>query len=181
MSVQTCIKCNYSTSVTSRFKAHLNRKTPCTATVTTSKLDNDNTLVETHVNVHDISETNTETTTEPTTEPTHTSAHAHPQIPLINLQVSDGGVPSKEASKDTPQTQRQIMVNCIKVETADSMHATIYLLDECIKRPDPNPDVQKGKLYKCLSDFVQIYYSLIHALQYRDHVLKMFTAPVGGL
>jgi len=55
------------------------------------------------------------------------------------------------------------------------MHATIYLLDECIKRPDPNPDTQKAKLFKALSDFVQIYYSLIQALQYRDNVVKMFT------
>ena len=54
------------------------------------------------------------------------------------------------------------------------MHDTIYLLDECIKRPDPNVDIQKGKLFKSLSDFVQIYYSLIQALQYRDNVVKMF-------
>lgn len=171
MSSLACQKCGYTTTVASRLKAHLNRKTPCSssvAAVAVAAADAPETAV-----VEPANNAPRVAVPDPAVGPGPSSpVDVGTVVAPLNAPAPAPKITGVEVTG--PSSQRQIIINCIKVETVDRMHDTIYLLDECIKRPDPNNDVQKGKLFKSLSDFVQIYYSLIQALQYRDNVVKMF-------
>ena len=186
-SEQKCQRCGYTTNLASRMKAHLNRKTPCgpaavaEAPQPVSEAQPVPVTSPAPVPAPVVTPPSLPTIPEPTvpepTVPEPTASSPVPESPVTNASVAkiiDGN------QLGAGGIQRQVIVNCVKVETANRMHDNIYLLEECIKRPDPNPDVQRSKLFKSLSEFVQIYYALLQALQYRDNVTAMFNNRRAG-
>ena len=142
----TCDTCGYMTHTKSSFTAHLKRKTPC-GPKQTNKVDR---LVEPTCEA--AAETSCETTCE---------------TPAIV-----GNQTQEPTQKDAP---KEIVIQCISVETSYLFCDTIYALESLIKKPLSNPEEQTKAQLHVLNNFVKVYYDIVKALQYKGRVVNDLT------
>ena len=171
----TCDKCNYTTKVKSSFIAHTTkRKVPCDAgksgAAAPAALQPEETVeVKADVPVEAKPETKSEAKPEVAAPKLDAKSEPEQKQPIAEKQPT--------SSIADPRT-RQFVINCVKVETVNRLHDTIYLVEECIKRPDPDPKIQTGKQYKTLADLIQVYHELVYSLKHREAAIAQINAGV---
>jgi hypothetical protein len=117
------------------------------------------------------SEAKPETKSEPVAE---TKSEPVAETKSEAKQSESNSASAKEKDQDDLRT-RQIVINCVKLETVNRLHDAIYLFDECLKRPDPDANLLQRKQFKTLTELVQIYHELIASLQYREAAVQSLT------
>ena len=191
-----CEKCNYTTKVKSSFIAHTTkRKIPCDAAKTRNtgggaEAKQDAVTEATHEPV--VAEAKSDAKSEPMAEakpepvadakpepmadakPEPMAAEAKPE-PMADAKPEPMAAEAKPAKELEDPRTRQIVINCVKLETVNRLHDAIYLFDECLKRPDPDANILQRKQFKTLTELVQIYHELIASLQYREAAVQSLT------
>ena len=163
-----CEKCNYTTKVKSSFIAHTTkRKIPCDAAKNKGATD-----AKPEAKPEPVAETKSEPVAEAKPESAlETKSEAKPET---KHEASTKSEPKQEKDQEDLRT-RQIVINCVKLETVNRLHDAIYLFDECLKRPDPDANLLQRKQFKTLAELVQIYHELIASLQYREAAVQSLT------